>query len=96
MGDHITSLPTDDTQLPPSESALLNSILKQDDPSIKTFFEDIKLPLVAGALFVFFHSELLTDFIKSSVPYAQSSDTSLVCFKAAVFVMLLYLYIHWS
>lgn len=95
MGDHITSLPTDDTQLPAAESALLDSILKQETKSIKTLLDDIKIPLVAGVLFLMFNSQILTDFIKNSIPYARSSETSLLCFKAAVLVMVLYLYINW-
>jgi len=92
MGDYIDSLPVDDTFPDPLDSKILDSLFKNDSSKLQQFFSDIKDPLVFGIIFILLGTPQATQLFKSTVNYTNTSDISMLCFKAVVFVALVYFY----
>lgn len=92
MSDYIDSLATDNDPVSQSEKVLINSIFKSDEPAIQKFILELKLPIIIGIFFMIISSPQVTNFIKHTVPYARSSDVSLLCFKTILFIILVFVY----
>ena len=92
MVDNIESLPTDSEPMTESEKEVMDTILKKDATKLQKFIYELKLPLIAGILFILINSPQVTDFIKSTVRYAGSSETSMLCFKAVLFMLSIFVY----
>ena len=92
MGDYINSLPTDDEPLNSKEQEFLDSLFRNDSTTFQKLVNELREPLVAGILFLLLNVPQVTEFLKTTVPYANSSETSLLCFKTLLFVILLLLY----
>ena len=92
MGDYIDSLPVDDTLPDPSDSKILDTLFKNDSGKLQQFFSDIKDPLVFGIIFLLLGTPQVTQLLKSTVKYTNNSEVSMLCFKAVVFVALVYFY----
>jgi len=91
MGDCLQTLPTDQQPIDPLEQRLLNTIFKEESTSMTRLFQDLKIPLIAGMLFVLLSVPQLNQFLKSTIPYARSSETSLIVLKAVVFIGIMFL-----
>jgi len=91
MGDCLQTLPTDQQPIDPYEQRLLNTIFKEESLSMTRLFQDLKLPLIAGLLFLLLSVPQLNVFLKTSIPYARSSETSLIVFKTVVFIGIMFL-----
>jgi len=91
MVDNIQSLPVDNEQLSVEEQNVMNTFFKTDD-KIHTILNTLKLPLFVGILFIIINSPQSNDFIKNVVPYARSSEASLLCFKAMLIMISIVIY----
>ena len=92
MSDIIESLPTDNDPLESEEKYIIETILQKDATKFQKFIHEIKLPIIAGILFLLINSPQVSSFLKDNVSYARSSDMSLLCFKAAIFMVALFIY----
>lgn len=92
MSDYIATLPVDDEPVPPDERYLVDTLFKGKKTPIGNFLRDLKQPLVAGILFALLSNSTVTQIIRDAVPYAKSSEISLLIFKTFLFVVFLYLY----
>lgn len=89
--DYLESLPTDDYPVKPDDAKLIKNILIADESPLYRIILEFKDPIISGLLFIIFNMQGFDDFLKSTVPYARSSDTSLILFKAIIFIILLFL-----
>ncbi len=88
--DYIESLPVDNHPLKPEESVLIDTILKTDGSAFQRILNELKTPLVSGILFLVLNSSPIEALLKDTIPYARSSDASLLCLKTIVFILLLF------
>lgn len=92
MSDYIESLPTDDLPLNSTETKFMENILKNDKTSFELFLSEMKLVLIFGVLFLIINTPQVSDFIQNTIPYANSSKMSLLCFKCLLFMLLVFIY----
>jgi hypothetical protein len=92
MSDYIESLPTDETTLNKNDEILMKNILKNDKSTLQKFITDLKLPMIMGGLFLILSAPQTSDFIKHIVPYAKSSETSLLTFKTFILMIVVFFY----
>ncbi len=92
MSDYIATLPVDDDPIPSNEKYLADNLFKTRNTTMSRVLNDLKLPFVAGLLFVMLSNTYVSQLIRDTIPYAKSSEVSLLIFKTSVFVVLLYLY----
>jgi hypothetical protein len=91
MSDFIDFLPTDDAPLTPSEQLVMNTILPSPTDGLQNLLQDLKMPVLFGLAFLIINLPQVSDLIKNTVPYANSSDLSLLLFKTALFVLVVFL-----
>ena len=92
MADYIESLPTDDAPLNSDEVQVMNTLFKKDANMIQKCLNEIKLPLIVAIVFILLSTSHVTDFIRNTVPYAKSSETSLLAFKTLLFMVIVFIY----
>ncbi len=92
--DYIESLPTDNEPIDSEERQLMDKILEKDAPAFQRLIQELKLPIVAGLLFMIVNNPQITEFFKTSVPYTRTSEMSMLCFKTLLFTVALFLYIN--
>lgn len=92
MSDYIATLPVDDDPVPPDERHLVDALFVGKNTSMGNLLKDLKQPVIAGILFALLSNSTVTQVIRDAVPYAKSSEMSLLLFKTFLFVVLLYLY----
>jgi hypothetical protein len=90
--DYIESLPTDNEPLNPEEKQFAETILQKDATKFHKFLAELKLPLIIGILFLIINSPQVSNFLRDNVAYAKSSEMSLLCFKAALFMTAVFIY----
>lgn len=82
----------DDIPISSEDKEILDNIMKKDLSTFEKFLSELKQPVLAGILFVIISTPQVSDFMLNTIPYARSSAVSLLCLKAFVFVVLLFLY----
>lgn len=93
MSDYIATLPVDDEPVTPDDRYLANTLFGNNKRSILgSLLRDLKQPLVAGVLFAILSNSTVTQLIRDVIPYAKSSEISLLIFKTSMFIILMYLY----
>ena len=90
MSDYIDSLPTDDSPLNSQEKTVMDTIFKGD--SVQMFIYDLKIPLIAGILFIILNLEMINKFLRDIIPYSRKSELSLLCVKTLIFVVLIFMF----
>jgi hypothetical protein len=90
MGDSLQTLPTDQQPIDPQEQQLLNTIFKEDASSMTQLFQELRIPLIAGILFLFLSMSSIDNGFKSVVPYLGKSEASMVLFKTILFIGALF------
>jgi hypothetical protein len=89
--DSLKTLPTDQYPVDASERKIMDSVFVPPPSTFYKFTSELKEPLLAGILFLIMNLPQVDSLISSTVPYAKSSNTSLLFFKTFVFVVLLFL-----
>lgn len=92
MSDYIDSLPTDDAPLNSEEVQVMNTLFKKDANLFQKFMNEIKLPLIVAVVFITLSMPQVSEFIRNTVPYAKSSETSLLAFKTLLFMVIIFIY----
>jgi len=90
MGDPLQTLPTDKEPMNPHEQILLNAIFKEETSSITKLFQEMRIPIIAGILFLVLSIPQTSVMLKSVVPYVSKSEVSLVLFKTILFIGTLF------
>lgn len=90
--DYIDSLPTDEEPLKPEEKHIADTILKKDATKFQTFIQELKLPLFVGIVFLVINSPQVSDFLRDNIAYARSSSMSLLCLKAVIMMIVVFIY----
>lgn len=91
MSDFIATLPVDNEPIPPDENRLLEQILSPNSFRFQAFLNDLKIPLLAGFIFLIISNSTVRKFISDTIPYAKSSETSLSIVQGFIIVIILYL-----
>lgn len=90
MSDYLESLPTDKDPVHPAEAQILHTILNKDSSTFHRMLYDLKDPIISGILFLLLNTPQCSEFIKSTVSYARSSNTSLLIFKTVLFITIIF------
>jgi hypothetical protein len=90
--DYIESLPTDNEPLKPEEKEIVDTILKKDATKFQKFIQELKLPLIAGIVFLIINSPQVSNFLRDNIAYARSSEMSLLCLKTVLFMIFVFIY----
>lgn len=94
MSDTLASLPVDEEPVSNDEQQILDKIMQQDQNKLSKLIQLFKLPGIAGLLFFTLHTQWFTQMTRTSLPYAASSEFSMLVFKTGLFVVALFVYIH--
>lgn len=89
-GDLIKTLPTDTQTVDRTEQLLLDDILQMKDSDLRNLLQTLREPILGGALFFFLSLPHVAEFIQNTIPYAKSSETSLLLCKTILFVAIFF------
>jgi hypothetical protein len=95
MSDYIQSLPEDEIPIKVEDRELLETILRKDNSKLEKFIHELKLPILAGILFLIMSMPQVTNFLRENVAYART-DISLLCLKTVMFMFIFFLYLNMS
>lgn len=100
MGDSLKSLPIDEIKPSLADRTAVDRIVSSFSKSggggdaapekVGGFINELKLPLIVGFLFLILASPATNHMIETAIPYAASSPTSLLVFKAVVIVAIVF------
>ncbi len=93
--DIIRSLPTDDIEPTPIEMEIVNQIFKQRKSTFSKFLEDLKEPLIVGALFILFNLPYISNIIISVIPLTTNSSMILLIVKT-IAIMILFWFLKYT
>lgn len=98
MSDFIATLPVDEHPMTQDEKHFLSQVLQETSSTltIKSFISELRIPLIVGILFLILGMPQVSEFIRASVPYARSSDSSLLIFKTGLIIVLIFVIINFS
>lgn len=91
MGDSLQTLPTDQQPMDPHEQHLLNTIFKEETSSITNLFQELRLPIIVGVLFLILSLPQWNNLLQSVIPYTNKSQSSLIVFKTFVFIIVVFI-----
>lgn len=89
MGDSLQTLPTDQQPHDVNEKLLLEEITKESDSGITRLFKELRLPLIAGIVFLLLSLPQVNSVLTSTIPYLGKSQPSMIFFKTFCFVLIL-------
>lgn len=96
MSDSIDILPVDELPVKDQDQKILDILLKKTNGTGQKLVHGIKIPIVAGIVFMLLSMPQLSEFIQSVVPYTKSSSVGLLIVKSVVFTFVLFIYVNCS
>lgn len=96
MSDYLETLPTDNDPVSSEEKEIFNMVLQNDTKGFQNLLTEFKTPIVIGAFFVLISMPQVSEFIKNTISYTKTSETSMLIFKTLLMVVFVFVYMNFA
>lgn len=95
-GVNFVNLPVDNTQLTPQDEGVLNSIFEQKGEEVKKLGKNLKIPLLAGAVFFAFNLPIVDDLFNKVFKAYMDMPYIMLMIKVLIFTVIVFLIYYWG
>ena len=91
MTDYIESLPIDNSPMSNNEMYVMQNIFGSDTNVFYNLIEDAKSIIIASIVFFLLNVPQIQEFLRNTIPYAKTSEMSLLILKTILFIIIVFL-----
>ncbi len=93
--DLIDSLPTNQTELPPADVQIINTIFKQQSSDIGKILYEFKDAFIIALLVILFSNPKIDELIQRFIPFTETSYIALISIKVLIATLCIWALKTW-